>query len=312
MFGNRYIIHFFLHIKVAKPINMRVVGCVFLSSHQGSCPYPVFWRFMNLRAIIVDDEYANRDLLRILIKSYCKKIDVIALATSVDEAIDLIESDSPDVVFLDVEMPQKDGFALLRHFGNPSFRVVFVTAHEHYAIKALKNNAFDFMLKPVENKELIQVEKRLLKVLNPNGVAVLQDEYYRKVDNLLKEIARLQRNRVNKIFIPTTNGFRMIDAEHIEFIEAEGNYTTLHLQDGGKVVVTKSIKDFELTLPVEQFYRCHKSYLINLSHLESFSQNEGNICETSSGFKIPVARRKQVEFMEKIYQFTGNHSGAFE
>jgi len=269
---------------------------------------------MNLKALIVDDEFANRDLLRILLESYCEYTTVIGMATSVDEAIIQIENNRPDVVFLDVEMPGKDGFALLEYFPEPDFQIVFVTAHEHYAIRALKTNAFDFLLKPVDTDELQATEARLLASLSANGTAYpLPQGYQEKIDSLMQDVQRIKSSSgfQKKLYIPTTGGFKVVDAASIECMEADGNYTTIYMENGIKMLISKSLGDLEQTLP-DYFFRCHKSFLLNLNHLSSFSQSEGNICETSSGLKIPVARRKQTEFMEKVFEITGQRNEFFE
>lgn len=268
-----------------------------------------------LTALLVDDEFANRDLLRILLESYCPSIQVCAMAASVDEAVAQIAQHEPDVVFLDVEMPGKDGFSLLEFFPQPSFQIVFVTAHEHYAIRALKTNAFDFLLKPVDPDELQATEQRLLQSLSAtNGsTSTLPAGYQEKIDSLIQDVQRIKSSAgfQKKLYIPTTGGFRVVDAAQIECMEADGNYTMIYLGDGSKLLITKSIGELELTLP-DFFFRCHKSFLLNLNHLSSFSQTEGNICETTSGRRIPVSRRKQTEFMEKVFEITGQRNEFFE
>ncbi|MCC5926500.1 MAG: response regulator transcription factor [Bacteroidetes bacterium] len=269
---------------------------------------------IKLKALIVDDEFANRDLLRILLESYCEQTLVTAMAASVDEAITQIEKNPPDVIFLDVEMPGKDGFSLLESFPNPDFHIVFVTAHEHYAIRALKTNAFDFLLKPIDTDELQATEKRLIEKLSTKGTeGAISTDYQRKIDSLLEDVQRIKSSNgfQKKLYIPTTGGFKVVDADSIECMEADGNYTTVYLKNGHKMLITKSLGELEQTLP-DYFYRCHKSFLLNLNHLSSFSQTEGNICETSSGLKIPVSRRKQTEFMEKVFEITGLRNEFFE
>jgi len=282
---------------------------------------PVVQRFYTLsarqpmkkiKALLVDDEFANRDLMRILLDSYCEHTEVAGMAASVDEAVTQIRAHQPNVVFLDVEMPGKDGFALLEAFPKPDFNVVFVTAHEHYAIRALKNHAFDFLLKPVDTTELQETEIRLLRQIergeNPetgNG-----PETAGNVALLLDEIRRLKTREtaLEKVYIPSTGGFRVLVADEIECVEADGNYTTIYLTDGTKQLTTRSLGDFEQLLSPAVFFRCHKSYLLNLNHLSSFSQSEGKQCTTTSGRQIPVARRKQMEFMERVFQLTGQRN----
>ncbi len=257
---------------------------------------------MNLRAVIVDDELANRGLLIMLLRTHCPHISVEGTAGTVRDAVKVIEKIKPDVVFLDVEMPGGDGFTLFNYFSKPEFLIVFVTAHQHYAIRAIQERAFDFILKPVSAESLEKVEKRLLDeiVFHKKNVN-RQEEYFEKVDQLVRDIEQLKKRANRKIHVPTLGGFRLVDLTQVQFLEAEGNYTNIKFLDGNTMVVTRPIGDFENELEKHAFFRCHKSFLINLEQVESFNQNGGGSCTTVSGEVIPVSRRRQNEFIGKIY-----------
>jgi two-component system, LytTR family, response regulator len=279
---------------------------------------------MKLKAIIVDDEFANRDLLRLLVHEHCSSIEVFDLVASVEEAVVSIRKHQPDLVFLDVEMPGEDGFTLFKRFPRPQFDVVFVTAYEHYAIQAIRNNALDFILKPIDEQELKSMESRLLERRNaevdepdeppgtePSG-SLSENKQSRPVpssiERLMHELSRPRTVATRKVYVPTTGGFKIVEASDIEYLQADGNYTTLFMSDGSKQVITRSIGEFEEQLGNGTFFRCHKSYLVNINHIDGFSQNDGGMCVTRSGTHLPVSRRKQTEFMQMIYNITGLNS----
>lgn len=261
---------------------------------------------MILRALVVDDEKHNRELLRRLIEKACTSIEVIADVGSVPEAVQIIRNQKPDVVFLDVEMPDMNGFNLFEYFDNQQFHVVFVTAHEHYALGAIKNNALDYLLKPVDINDLVRVEKKVLaqsNVANEGGTG--SSKYTQNFDEL-KEFIRSSKNEDDKkLFVPTLGGFRLIPVRKIQFVEAKGSYSQIKLTDSSEILVTKTIGELESELGGHDFYRCHKSYLVNLHVVESYHQSEGGNCTTIYGQNIPVARRKYQGFVEQLLDVVG-------
>jgi two-component system LytT family response regulator len=232
-----------------------------------------------LKAIIVDDEYHGRENLKELLRQYCPEIEVLDSASSVAEAKKAIYRYSPEVVFLDVNMPVLDGFDLLDSVDSSKFMVVFVTAHEEYAIRAIKVRAIDFLLKPINIKELQQAVKRLLECRNDNGSAEKSYE---------------------KIVLPISNGFQVIEADKIIRMEAEDCYTQVITSGNKKLTISRTLADFERKLPGEKFFRIHKSHLVNLGHIRDFTKLDGGFITMSDGAKLPVARRKAGEFLEKF------------
>jgi two-component system, LytTR family, response regulator len=261
---------------------------------------------MTLRAIVVDDEKVNRELLSRMVDQVCVSVRVVATVSSVKEAVTSIDQLKPDLVFLDVEMPDANGFELFNYFESPSFQVVFVTAHEHYALEAIRKNAFDYLVKPIDPKELIKVEQRLLAASKRGeSELVLWDSYQQKFDDLKQFIESSKRELDKKLFLPTLGGFRLISIQKVQFIEAKGSYSQIKLMDGSNLLVTKTIGDLESELAGSAFYRCHKSFLVNLHFVDSYHQSDGGHCTTVYGEIIPVARRKYTTFVEQLLAVVG-------
>lgn len=239
-----------------------------------------------LTALIVDDELSGRENLKSLIESYSPEIKVLATATSAVEAKKLVSDLSPDVVFLDISMPVLDGFDFLESVDSSKFMVVFVTAHNEYAIRAIKVRAIDYLLKPVNIKELQQAVKRLVNNFNAYSN-----------DNAAHSI------HTEKIILPVSHGFKVMNAEEIIRLEAEDCYTHVISTSEKKLTISKTLKEFEDKVPGNYFFRVHKSHLINLNHIKDYSKLDGGIITMSDGVKIQVSRRKGTEFTEKFKEF---------
>ncbi len=237
--------------------------------------------FNKLTAIIVDDELHGRENLKKIIENYCHEIEVLGCADSVVSAKDLVNVHKPDVVFLDINMPVLDGFDFLDEYDDPNFMIVFVSAHEEYGINAVKAGAADYVLKPVNIKELKQTVKRLLMIKN-------------------KEIKIETVNETNKLVLPASHGFNVLKFDDIIRLEAEGSYTKVMLKEGKGKIVSRTLKDFEDILPREKFFRIHKSHLINLKYIKDYSNIGGNFVTMTDGSKIEISRRKAPEFIQRI------------
>lgn len=234
-----------------------------------------------LTAIIVDDELFGRENLKKIIETYCHEVEILGTADSVVNAKKLVQQHNPEVVFLDINMPVLDGFDLLDEFIERNFMVVFVSAHEEFGIKALKAGAADYILKPVNIKELKQTVKKLLTMQKKpveNGVTVNDD----------------------KIVIPASHGFDVIAAEDIIRLEAEGCYTKIIFKDGKNKIVTRTLKEFEDNVPKERFFRIHKSHLINLNYIKTYSSLSGYFVTMIDSSRIEISRRRAPEFIRKI------------
>lgn len=234
-----------------------------------------------LTAIIVDDELHGRENLKMIIENYCHEIEVLGCADSVVSAKQLVNIHQPDVVFLDINMPVLDGFDFLSEYDDRNFMVVFVSAHQEFGINAVKVGAADYLLKPVNIKELKLTVKKLLLLKN-------------------KTIKAETVQETDKLVLPESHGFNILIFDNLIRLEAEGCYTKVVIKDGKDKIVSHTLKDFEDTLPKEQFFRIHKSHLINLKYIKEYSTRSGNFVTMFDGSKIEISRRKAPEFIQKI------------
>lgn len=255
---------------------------------------------MNLRAVIVDDEELARKNLIMMLETYCTEIDVIGEASDKDEAKSIIESSSPDVVFLDIRMPSgSEGFELLDMIENRNFLVVFVTAFKDYAIRAFQANAVHYLLKPIDDEDLRAAVDKLIATKetfanNPGNY----DDYFKSLQNLAD---RLVRNKsTNRIAISHTKGVKIIDEDTITYLEANGNCTMIHFKDGSRYLDTRTLKVYEEILEEDKFYRIHKSHIINMSCIKEYISEDGHIVELHDGTQLPVARNRVSAFLKTI------------
>lgn len=235
-------------------------------------------------SIIVDDELPGRQGLAKLIEKYFSdRVKVIGMAASVSQAAEAIARFKRDIVFLDVEMPGQNGFHLFEHVQDQDFHVIFTTAFREYAIDAFKVSAFDYLLKPISREQLGNTLDRL----DHNQKKSLKSD-------LMHVIRQLQGNHAqnHKLAVPFQNGFRMIDYRDILWCEADENYTHICLASGENILVSQTLGRIEESLPKEFFFRVHKSYLINLDHVQSYTRNDGYQVMMTNGKSIPVAFRR--------------------
>jgi two-component system LytT family response regulator len=234
-----------------------------------------------ITAIIVDDELHGRENLKVILETYCPEIEILGLADSVVNAMELVNLLKPDAVFLDINMPVLDGFDFLDEYEDRNFMVVFVSAHEEFGINAVKAGAVDYILKPISIKELKQTVKKLLSKRN-------------------KTIKTETPAESDKIVIPAAHGFNVLVIDDIIRLEADGCYTTVIMKDKKNTIVSRTLKDFEDTLPKDRFFRIHKSHLINLKHIKDYSNISGSFVTMTDGSKIEISRRKAPDFYLKI------------
>lgn len=234
-----------------------------------------------LKAIIVDDELYGRENLKKIIENYCPEIEMLGCADSVINAKELVNAQKPEVVFLDINMPVLDGFDFLEEFDERNFMVVIVSAHEDYGINAVKADVIDYLLKPINIKELKLTVKKLISIKNKRT-----------------QVEIVQKN--DKLVIPTTHGFKVVVFDDITHLEADGCYTTIFVKDGKKIVVSRTLKDFEDILSSVNFFRIHKSHLINLKYVKDYSNLSGNLVTMADGNKVEISRRKTPLFIQQI------------
>ena len=239
-----------------------------------------------LKTCIVDDEKKGRDTLQKLLEVYCPSVEVIGHADSVNSAFQFINKEKPELVFLDIEMPQGSGFELLKRFEKIHFKTIFVTAHQHYAIKAIKFSALDYLLKPVDVDELV---KAVNHAMDSN-----HQSYNSQYSGLLENIAN---GKAGKIALPVKEGMAFINPADIIRLEADGAYTQIYTVTE-KYTATKNIKEYEQLLQEFGFFRAHHSHLINLKFVKGFNRAQGYFAQMSDGSLVEVARRKKDQFLE--------------
>lgn len=238
---------------------------------------------MEIRCIIIDDEANNIENLQGILTKWCRDVVIVASATNADDGIKVIRSEKPDLVFLDIQMPERNGFELLQEFPQIFFEVIFVTAFDQYGIQAIKFSALDYLLKPVDVSDVQQaIEKAKVKI------AARQQNL--NVENLLDYIRRSQKESP-KIALPTMQETRYIKVNEIVRCKAADNYTTVFIKDGSSVLVCKTLKEFTELLKPYGFERPHQSHLVNFQFVKSFLKQDNGMLLLDDGSKIPISRQ---------------------
>lgn len=246
-----------------------------------------------IKTIIVDDEYNAREFLeKLLNRSFPNKFLILDKCESVDEAIMAIEKFSPDLVFLDIQMPNKNGFALFKELKSVDFEVIFTTAHSEFALDAIKCSALDYLLKPINYMDLMETLKRFDKKLSK---ATQQDKLKLLIENL-----DTGSSDFKKIAFPTETGFELVKTNAILYCEAESNYCKIVCLDGKKITLSKTLKYVEDLLPTSIFQRIHRSYLVNLNYIARFNKTNELMVELTNGESLPVSIRQKEEFINAI------------
>lgn len=237
-----------------------------------------------LSALIVDDEPKACNVLQSLVNEYCDEISEIQTCTNPDEAIDIIQSNSPDILFLDINMPQKSGFDMLDELGHFDGKLVFTTAYHEHAIKAFKYSAFDYLLKPIKIDDLVNTVQRVSREQN-------EQSQNGDLQKLFEQFAR-RSSFPSSIAIHDKGGMLFLDPATIIYLEGQGNYTKIQCTDK-HFVATKSIKSFEDTLDPDVFLRVHKSYIVNIQHVTRFMPQDGGELTLTNDHVVYVSRRKR-------------------
>ncbi|MBN4081670.1 response regulator transcription factor [bacterium AH-315-C07] len=245
-----------------------------------------------LKAIIVDDEEKARFNLKSLVSDYCDEVLVTDMVGTVAEAQEAIDGSKPDLVFLDINMKNETGFDLLKKVRECSFETIFTTAHDQYAVEAFKFNAVDYLLKPIDIQELIEAIKRV-------EARVKKGNDHTHISSLL-ELVNSNQTTIDKIGLPTMEGLIFIKICEIVRCEANDNYTFFFTMQGGKVLVSKTIKYYEELLKGHNFFRTHQSHLVNLEHIQKYVRGEGGYIEMCDGSSVLVSRRKKEEFLNSL------------
>lgn len=242
-----------------------------------------------LRTIVIDDIEKIRKENIALIKASCPTISIIGQADSVDSGIKLIKQLDPDLVFLDVEMPDGTGFDLLQKLSPISFKVIFITGYEDFAIRAFRFSAIDYLLKPLDKKELIEAVKKAEESIG-------KEIFDLKLNNLFANLERPKN--LQKLILKTSDKIYSVNIQDVVNCESDKNYTTFHFVNAPKLVVSVNLKEYETILSPHNFFRTHKSHLINMAYFDHFIKSEGgNTIVMKNKSAIPLSVRKKEEFM---------------
>ena len=245
-----------------------------------------------IRSLIIDDEEDAREALRLTVAQYCPEVDILAVCPSPEAGIEAIQTLQPELVFLDIQMPRLSGFELLQQLSPVNFEVIFATAHDHYAIKAIRFSALDYLLKPVDIDDLIHAVGKVQERLQQKGSTF---QYQSVLNNV-----QYRTQKIERLAIPTLEGVTLFRTEDIIYCQADGNYTKLFLRDQSYQLVTRNLKDFESLLAESGFYRVHRASLINLSHVREYVKGEGGYVILTDNHHVDVSRRNKEEFLGQL------------
>jgi len=243
-----------------------------------------------IRAIIIDDEQHCIDRLSGLLKEHCNRnVHLMDTFQSVTDGLTGIRELQPELVFLDVQIKNKTGFDLLKQLSKIDFEVIFTTAFEKYAVQAFKFSAIDYLLKPVDADDLKQAVSKLKEKIS-------KEETAKKIDALLNNV----KSTSKRISIPTVSGLVFLQVNDIIRCESDVNYTTLFLKDKQKMMVAKTLKEFEELLTDYNFFRVHNSHLINLAHIKSYNKGKGGFVTMNDNAEVEVSTRRKDDFLRKL------------
>ena len=245
-----------------------------------------------IRTVILDDEPMARDIVLSLLEKYCPEVEVIGVAGDVESGVKLIRQKRPELLILDIHLVDGTSFDLLNRLDNDSYKVIFITAFEEYAIRAFKFSAMDFLLKPVNPEELRAAIDKVQGTLDKESMAKRLEILYDTMNNWSHES--------RKIALRTATSMHIVNLAEIIRCQSEKNYTQFFLVTGEVVTVSKTLKEFEELLGPYQFIRVHQSHLVNLDHIRRYEKADGGLVILSDGSQVPVSLRKREELMKTI------------
>ncbi|MEE9438292.1 MAG: LytTR family DNA-binding domain-containing protein [Saprospiraceae bacterium] len=250
-----------------------------------------------ITAIIIDDEKSASDVLQMELEINCPDVNVVAIANDAKAGLLEIKKHKPDIVFLDIDMPWMTGLEMIELLPDENLDIIFVTAHDEYAIQAIKTSALDFLTKPVDAVEL---KKAVQKIINKREIACKVTQY----QFLVEQVKAFQENKVKQIILPSQNGISFVEIRDIIYCKAEDTYSFVYLENGKRLFVSKSLKGLSELLAKHNFYRCHKSYLVNLEKISTYSKTDGGFLSLKDGIQIPLSRSKKqafIDIMKNLY-----------
>ncbi|MES2373498.1 MAG: LytTR family DNA-binding domain-containing protein [Bacteroidota bacterium] len=241
---------------------------------------------MLISAVIIDDEQNNIENLEILLEQYCPQLTVVATALNATDGKSIILEHDPDIVFLDIQMPGKNGFALLQSLQTHNFELIFVTAFDQYGIQAVKFSALDYLLKPINTEELkTAVHKAIYRSS--------EKKQNKKLENLLQVLEHQQQKNLHRIALTSAKETRFIRTQDIIRCESSNNYTTFFLFGREKIMTSKPIFEYEEILVNYGFIRCHQSHLVNKKHIKSWVKEDGGFLLLDDNTQVPISRQKK-------------------
>jgi two-component system LytT family response regulator len=257
---------------------------------------------MTINALIVDDEEYSRKSLYFLLEVNCPEVKIKGIAKSVAEAKTMLYDGHIDLVFLDIAMPIEDGFSLIPDLQNTNSSVIFTTAYDQYGLKALKANAIDYILKPIDIDEL---KNAIAKAINfrmlTKSKLESNEQRNTQLQNLEENLNDLKR--INKINLPNSNGFQILNVNQIVYVSADSNYSIFYLENKQSVIVSRHLKEYQELLERSGFSRIHKSTIINLKHLSDYTNKNGLIVKLSDNSEHVVSRRRSSEFLDTVRHY---------
>jgi len=246
-----------------------------------------------MRAILIDDEPIGIRTIKKMLELNCPEVEIVATCNDAESGKQKIEELKPDVVFLDIQMPEKTGLDMLAEIADKKFEVIFVTAHNEYILQALQFSAVDYLMKPVDEDRMVEAVHRVKKRLSRERVTDTTDTF---IHNITKAVSPLDM----RLCLPTLKGFTILKLEEIIYCEAQRSYTVFYLVHGKNIMVSKPLFDYDHLLAGTTFFRIHKSFLINLVHVREYLRGDGGTVIMSNNMELEVSRRKKEQFLSKI------------
>jgi len=243
-----------------------------------------------IKAIIIDDEASQRQVIKNLLASKFKNISVIAEAENVENGIEVLKQNKPDIAFLDVELTNGTSFDILKTISKIDFKIIFITGFKDFAIQAFKFSAIDYILKPVNSEEFENAVNKAVSEINLSNQTLKLDALFANFQNIAQE--------TKKIVLKTQESMHLVNVQNIIRCQSDNSYITFYINDGKKILVIGSLKDYEEMLVNFGFFRAHQSHLINLNCITRFDKRDGGCVILSDNSQIPIAQRKRQEFFD--------------
>ena len=247
-----------------------------------------------INAVIIDDEMPSIETLQWKIQNYCEEVEIVAFFDNPLEGVEYLKKSPPDLLFLDIEMPMLNGFDVLEELGREvPFDVIFTTAYDNFGIRAVKFSALDYLLKPVQNKELQQAVEKHKKKGNP-------EVHSKQINTLLDNVEAEKKGKVGRIALATKESIEFVSPDEIVACTSDSNYTIVFLIDGKKHLISRTLKDFESMLLPYNFFRPHNSHLVNLDQVRKFMRQDGGYLILKNKMKIPVSKNRKDGLLSRL------------